>query len=284
MSNKNMDKRTAERFLGLSGTYTAKDLNSAYRKKVREYHPDLVAARGEDTTAAEELMMTANAANELLKCLFDDVETVIADPDPKPASTVKTPAAARVAQRSKVREAASDEYGGWDPDSMWGQAYKKANDAKVEREARAKASREAAVARQRAEYEEWRRAHGLDVQASVGVSAAAVAATPVERFRWQDGPVPADIAARYARIDNAKIRLIYVLICFFYCLVYLCIDLAGSPTIHHDMFYTATMLFFFFTGGAELLTGSFSRGIKTALARKVDRDLAQWRYENGYNG
>ena len=273
MSKKNPDKRTAERFLGLSGTYTAKDLTNAYRKKVKEYHPDLVAARDGDSVVAEELMMTANEANDLLKELFKDVETVIADP--QPTNTTAAAPSGKNDYRTQVREAAADEYGGWGAGTDWGEAYKKAEDAKREREARAQASREAAIAAKRAEWEEWKNNHGM---------ASAAPATPIEQFRWQQGPVPADIAARYEKIDNCKIRLIYVLICFFYCLVYVAIDLAGNPTIHHDMFYTATMLFFFFTGGAELLTGSFSRGIKKALFRRVDRDLAQWRYEHGYNG
>ena len=94
--------------------------------------------------------------------------------------------------------------------------------------------------------------------------------------------LPENLIARYRKINNCKFRLMYVAFCFVYCLGYITyISVFGHSTLLSGLL-GLLMLFFFFTGGAELLTGAFSKAIKKSLFRRVDRDLMQWRYENGY--
>lgn len=70
MAKAKISKEEAERVLGLTGSYTAKDLNRAYRKVISTAHPD---AGGD-----QEYAVRVNAAKETLTSLFrEDKDAVI---------------------------------------------------------------------------------------------------------------------------------------------------------------------------------------------------------------
>lgn len=100
MAKTEMTKTEAEQLLGLSGSYSKKDLNNAYREKVKTAHPDM----GGDN----ELMARINKANSYLKGFFkglaDDAVITASGSDSTCTATQEKPAQAGEQSRPKARE------------------------------------------------------------------------------------------------------------------------------------------------------------------------------------
>lgn len=65
-----MSIEAAEEILELPQHYTKEDVRSAYTELARRYHPDAASKHHFDPAAAQELMVEANKANDVLKQLF----------------------------------------------------------------------------------------------------------------------------------------------------------------------------------------------------------------------
>lgn len=303
-----MTKYTAEHLLGLTGSYDKQDFNRAYRAKVKEYHPDLAASRGEDPIAAEELMTQVNAAREYLAPLFDynDVITCSTidsgsgnDVGAK-SSYTETQEEVHTETREEVHAKNVDPAMGYNPDGTWNinppwryetnggwEGY----DPIYGKEGPyggwgmnhpwGKAyfqgcQKEAWVAAEQAERAE--RVREYDRKMNEERSKPKI--DPVEQFRWHDGPMPDYMKERYEKINKFHYRLIFTLICFLFCLSYVICDLAALP-IRDDEIYMCAAYGIFFIAAINVFTGWVTNPIRDARLRRLDRKLAAWRAANG---
>ena len=342
-----MDKYAAEHLLGLSGTYNKDDFTRAYRAKVREYHPDLAASRGEDPIVAAEVMVHINKAKNYLEPLFDYKETITCSTTPSTppkssaaqsntsssasASAAKPAADTADNATSASQQTAADSsnvdtsakssytstyqdrnkdvppevmgynpdgswnmnppwryetneeweyydpepenygrdgpYGGWGMNHPWGKAYFQGCQKEALWHAQQRKRAEAAREMDRKREEERERANRPD---------------PVEQFRWHDGPMPDNLKKAYERAEHFPYRLLFMLVCFAFCLSYVYCDLSGLPIRDNDLYVVSTYVVFF-VAIINLLTGLITNPIRNARFHRLDRKLAAWREQNAAN-
>lgn len=308
-----MGKYEAEQLLGLSGTYTKRELSAAYRAKVKEYHPDMVKNRGGDIKSAEETMIRINDANKTLKELlyFEDKIECSSAPEFRatPTSNVRRNvrqdySAGSTAQRSytyqKHNQGVPDStmgynpdgswnmnppwryetgeewenydpeygndgpYGGWGMNHPWGKAYFQGCQKEAFANAKQRQWAEAAREHDRKMAEERERGPELD---------------PLERFRYQEGPMPDDLKASYEKVEHFPFRIIFFLICFIYFHVYFGLQYAGDMHLASFEFFVLAVLAFIL-GTVNIFTGLLTNPIKRAWLKRLDRKLYRWRKEN----